>query len=55
MARIALEQRGEIEAILKKPFVPINDKKDGEVIITKKLPVSLCLYISTNPFLFSIR
>ena len=43
IARVAAEQRDEIEAILKKPFVPLDQlAKDDEsrVVISKKLPVS---------------
>ena len=44
IARVASEQKKEIEAILKKPFVPLSDlsnKEDSNVVIAKKLPVSL--------------
>jgi hypothetical protein len=42
IARIASEQRAEIEAILQKPFLPLNSltNKNSNIVITKKLPVS---------------
>jgi len=42
IARVANEQREEIEAILKKPFLPsaqLTNKENLNVVITKKLPV----------------
>ncbi len=40
IARVASEQRSEIEAILQKPFLPLADKDDSLVVAVKKLTVS---------------
>ena len=49
IARVALEQRDEIEAILKKSFVPLSNlsnKEDKIIVINKKLLVSLVLFLA---------
>jgi len=42
IARVAVEQRDEIEALLKKPFMPLSSSlvRQENVVIKKKLPVS---------------
>ncbi|CAF5187190.1 unnamed protein product, partial [Rotaria magnacalcarata] len=42
IARVASEQRGKIEVILRKSFFPLSNlenKNDSKVVITRKLPV----------------
>jgi hypothetical protein len=49
IARVASEQRDEIEAIIQKPFLPLNNltnKENSNVIMMKELPVSFCLIFS---------
>ena len=55
IARVAVEQKDEIEAILKKPFVPLSNllnKQRNNIVITKKLPVSFSLFLINKLILF---
>jgi hypothetical protein len=40
IARVASEQRGEIEMIIQKPFRPLTERDQSPIVIEKKLPVS---------------
>ena len=51
IARIANDQREEIEDILKKPFLPsssLANKENLNVITTKKIQVNLFEFLHTN-------
>ncbi|CAF3852364.1 unnamed protein product, partial [Rotaria magnacalcarata] len=39
IARVSLEQRGEIEVIIQKPFLPLAERDQNPVVIEKKFPI----------------